>query len=145
MQAVALARQDVPQGEFLCLELESLPGSLDTGYDGVLADLVLHYHPWQETVSATRALAGMMVPGGTLMFRVNASDDTEFGAGQGEEVEPGLYLVPSEGIVKRYFAEFDVRRLMGEAGLSIEGLEHAETTKYGGRTKRTWQGSARQG
>lgn len=131
--------------ETLCCDLGQAPRVLASRapFDAVLADLVLHYLPWEDTVTATAGLASLLSPSGPLVFRVNSTEDTGFGAGQGELLEPGLFLEPAAGIPKRFFSETDVRRLFSEAGLCLVSLSPAVTCKFSGREKHVWQGAAR--
>jgi SAM-dependent methyltransferase len=110
-------------------------------FDVALAHLSLHYLPWADTVGAFAAIGETLVPGGVFLFRVNATDDIEHGAGQGIEVEPGYFRVPKEHVgysdCKRFFDEAAVRAALG-TGFAIEHLAHKIIHRYE-RPKRVWE------
>lgn len=60
----------------------------------VVASLSLHYLPWDETCAAFRAATDLLRDGGVMLFRVNATDDVEHGAGLGVELERGFFRMP---------------------------------------------------
>jgi hypothetical protein len=111
----------------------------------VLGSLSLHYLPWSETIAAFAAAAGCLREGGVFLFRVNASDDYNHGAGQGEEVEPGLFRQPAgnEGWsdTKRFFTEGAVRAAL-PPDVTVEHLAHRTIHRYA-RPKQVWECLAR--
>lgn len=115
--------------------------------DVVLASLSLHYLPWSETVAAVAAATACLRDGGAFLFRVNASDDYNHGAGQGEEIEPGLFRQPagSRGWseTKRFFTEEAVRAAL-PAELTVEHLAHRTIHRYV-QPKQVWECLARKG
>ena len=115
--------------------------------DVVLASLSLHYLPWSETLAAFAAAAACLEPGGVFLFRVNASDDYNHGAGEGEEIEPGLFRQP-EGRAgwsdtKRFFTEDAVHAALPSA-LTVEHLAHRTIYRYV-QPKAVWECLARKG
>ena len=76
------------------------------------------------------------MPGGLLLTRVNASDDANFGAFAGEEVEPGLRRSDGREPLKRFFARYDIKRLLAD-GWSVGELRHATTMRWG-MAKQVW-------
>src|SRR4051794_37966058 len=48
----------------------------------VVASLSIHYFHWAVTQRIVAEVRRALVPGGYFLFRVNATDDTNFGAGQ---------------------------------------------------------------
>lgn len=105
----------------------------ERSFDVAVASLSLHYLPWAETLRVFQEVAGLLGVGGVLLFRVNASDDVNHGAGQGEEVEPGYFRVAGEAgywsEVKRFFREEDARAVVPD-GFAIELLEHRTITRF---------------
>ncbi|HMO96442.1 MAG TPA: methyltransferase domain-containing protein [Tepidiformaceae bacterium] len=102
-------------------------------FDVVVASLSLHYLPWAETLRVFREVGELLVPGGIFLFRVNASDDVNHGAGSGAEIEPGFFRMP-EGTggwseTKRFFTEEDVRTVI-PGGFAVRLLEHRTTLRY---------------
>lgn len=113
----------------------------ETSFDTVIASLSLHYLPWNETVAAFRAATGLLREGGVFLFRVNADDDLEHGAGLGVEVEPGFRRMPAGyggySSAKRFFDEQMVRAALPPS-LAIERLEHRTIHRYEA-PKRVWE------
>lgn len=116
-------------------------------FDVVVASLSLHYLPWDETVRVFGEVGELLMAGGVLLFRVNASDDVHHGAGQGEEVEPEYFRVAGEAgfwsETKRFFTEETVRAVV-PAGFVVEVLEHRTITRYR-EPKQVWECRARSG
>ncbi len=125
---------------FLRADVRHLP--IRTGRcDVTLASLSLHYLPWAETITAFAAAVDCLRSGGRFVFRVNASDDYNHGAGQGEEIEPGFFRQP-EGATgwsetKRFFTEADVRAALPST-VTIEHLAHRTIRRYA-EPKQTWE------
>ena len=109
---------------------EPLPvrtGTIDT----VLVSLSSHYFSWDTTISIYEEIHRVLRPGGALLLRVNADDDVNYGAGIGEEIEPGYFHSKGEfGMTcKRFFTEDAVRTLLN--GLfDISHLRHCSIDRY---------------
>lgn len=99
----------------------------DDSFEIVCADLCLHYFREKDTNKILKEIQRVLRPGGHLFVRVNSVNDVNHGAGQGEEVEPHLYKT-SEGMLKRFFDEADVRRLFGD--FEILFCEEQEMLRY---------------
>ena len=136
------ARANVPAAAFARCDI-SRPLPFRTAcFDAVTASLSLHYFHWATTVAIVDELVSIMRPSGVLLFRVNASDDLNFGALGGAEVEPGLRAFDDGGQrpLKRFFTETSVRKLFGQ--WTLDHLEHRSTYRWGAE-KRVWLGLAR--
>ncbi len=112
-----------------------------SSFGAVVASLSLHYLPWSATLAAFRDTGKLVSPGGCFLFRVNASDDVYHGAGQGEQLEPGFFRVPS-GMVshsetKRFFTEADVGAVI-PTGFRLEHLAHRSIRRYQ-QPKQVWE------
>jgi len=122
----------------------SLPFRAGT-FDVVVASLSLHYLPWVETVRVFREVGEMVGRRGVLLFRVNASDDVNHGAGQGEEVEPGFFRVAGDAgfwsETKRFFTAEDVRAVVPKE-FEVEVLEHRTILRFR-EPKQVWESRAR--
>lgn len=107
---------------------------------GVVASLSLHYFPWETTRGIIAEVRRVIVPGGAFLFRVNATDDVNFGAGAGVAIEPGFYRVPpgrDHRPYKRFFDAAMVRALL-DPGWHIAHLEHRTIFRYGD-AKQVWE------
>ena len=111
--------------------------------DAVLASLSLHYFPWVTTIEIFAEIHRVLRPGGLMLLRVNAHDDLNYGAGIGEEIEPGYFHSNGEyGLPrKRFFTEDAIRAAL--AGLfDISHLTHRSIDRYGA-PKQVWECLAR--
>jgi hypothetical protein len=85
--------------------------------------------------------------GSPFLFRVNATDDVNHGAGQGVEIEPNYYtadprLLPDAWAnAKRFFDEESIREVVSDS-FAIEHLEHRTIYRYD-LPKRAWECLAR--
>jgi SAM-dependent methyltransferase len=79
----------------------------------VIAGLSLHYFPRRDTLTIIEEIGRVLQPRGTLIFRVNSTEDVAHGAGRGEEIEPNLYY--HEGRYKRFFTEEMCRELFDDS------------------------------
>jgi len=143
-ESLRAAHERAPAARLFLADV-SLPLPLRPGcFDLAIASLSLHYLPHEATRAAFAELRRALRPGGLFLFRVNASDDYEFGAGQGEEIEPGLYLQKADdgrARLKRFFDEAAVRDTLDDLFV-IEELAHRLTGRWG-PPKQTWQCLAR--
>jgi SAM-dependent methyltransferase len=137
------ARRNRGASFFVC-DLGRLLPLRDACAGAVLASLSLHYLPWTATLRAFDEVARVLRPGGRFLFRVNATDDSNFGAGTGEEVEPGYRRVPLAGgkvQLKRFFDEKAVRACL-EGRFTVEHLAHRTNERWG-PLKQAWECLAR--
>lgn len=103
-------------------------------FDLIIADSCLHYFSWDETKIIIRELHRVLTSNGSIILRVNSINDTNFGAGQGEQIEKNYYS--RDGRLKRFFEEQELRQLFGE--MQIIRLMEIETNRFG-KTKRQWE------
>ena len=96
-------------------------------FQGVVASLCLHYFSWTQTQAIVDQLHSLLRPSGVLLLRVNSTNDLNHGAGAGELVEPGYYLV--NGRLKRFFSEADLRQFF-QAGWRVEYLTEKTIQRY---------------
>jgi SAM-dependent methyltransferase len=107
--------------------------------DAVLASLSLHYFPWATTIDICEEIYRVVRPGGLLMLRVNADDDLNYGAGIGEEIEPGYFRSSGEfGLPrKRFFTEGAIRAALS-GFFNLSHLTHRTIDRYGA-PKQVWE------
>jgi len=134
------AGKRLPPVDHLLADVRALPFRPAT-FDTAIASLSLHYLPWDETLAAFAGIGAVVRPGGLFLFRVNASDDVHHGAGQGEQVEPGFFRVPtalvSHAETKRFFTEAAVRAVI-PAQFSVLHLAHRTIRRYQ-HPKQVWE------
>ena len=113
-------------------EKESWKTFKDNTFSYVIADLSLHYFNEKTTNMILKEIKRILIPNGKLIARVNAVNDTVFGAGDGIEIEPNFYRNTERGIDKRFFSIEDANKFFSTIG-------NIETTKksinYLGRPK----------
>lgn len=130
----------LPPVNHLLADVRALPFKPAT-FDTAIASLTLHYLPWDETLAAFAGVGAAVRPGGLFLFRVNASDDVHHGAGQGEELDPGFFRVPtalvSHAETKRFFTEADVRAVIPPR-FSVLHLAHRTIRRYE-HPKQVWE------
>lgn len=135
--ALDIIRARLPRARVLCFDMtEGLPFA-DGSVDVVIADLSLHFFPWQQTLFVADEILRVLRPGGRLFCRVNSLDDYHDEEGD-ELIEPGFYR--TSGLTKRFFDESAVRRML--AAFELDSVEAGSTVKYCGKPKHYWQAMA---
>lgn len=146
LDALHAARETVGTERLLRVDHRATLPFRDGSFDGVVASLTLHYFRWTTTLAAFAEIRRVLRPRGVLVFRVNASDDVEYGALDGDEVEPGLRGYArkgfgyDEGQLKRFFDEAAVRACLD--GFEVETLEHRVVSRWS-KPKQVWEARAR--
>lgn len=133
------ARANAPAARLLRVDLRQALPFRARAFDSALSSLSLHYLPWAETRRAFEEARRVVRSGAPFLFRVNATDDYEHGAGQGELLEPNFYRDPRHyhSDTKRFFDEAMVRAAI-EGLFEPDSLEH-KTILRDGRPKRVWE------
>jgi SAM-dependent methyltransferase len=127
-------QQAVPNADILQLDhSQSLP-FVDHSVDVIVASLSLHYFTWTVTLQIASELKRCLKTDGILLARVNSTDDVNYGAGSGVEIEPNLYQIESR--TKRFFDEKNVRTLF--QGWDIQFLEENIIHRYE-KPKSVWE------
>ena len=126
IKAVENVRCFVPSAKTVLVDMrDGLPFDEKT-FRVVIADLSLHYFPWEETVRIVRNISGVLQDGGFLLCRLNSVNDFHFGAGQGEEIEPQYYLL--DGLTKRFFDRAQIDALF--SNWDIKQIGEYELNRY---------------
>jgi SAM-dependent methyltransferase len=138
---VRAAVGNAPDARFFVADLSAPLPVRSAAVDCVVSSLSIHYFSWQTTVAAIDEVHRVLRPGGVFAFRVNATDDVNFGAMQGEELEPNFYHVPPDGRnnrpFKRFFDEASLRALLA-TGWRITSLAHRTIHRYE-TPKQVWE------
>lgn len=99
----------------------------DRSFAIIISDLSLHYFSEKETHSILEDIHRTMKIKGTLLVRLNSSNDIKHGAKKGTEIEKGYFEY--EGRRKRFFDKEMIQIFVGEY-FDIEYLEEKRTGKY---------------
>ena len=99
----------------------------DNFTDIIICDLSLHYFTKEITLQILNEIRRVLKPNGMLFCRVNSINDVNFGAGQGEEIEPHLYLT-QDGIYKRFFDMNDIEKIF--AGWNKISINEEKLNRY---------------
>jgi SAM-dependent methyltransferase len=138
---VRAAAANAPEARIFVADLSAPLPVRSAAVDSVVASLSIHYFPWQQTVAVVEEVRRVLRPGGLFAFRVNATDDVNFGAMQGEEIEPNFYHVPPDGRnnrpFKRFFDEASLRALLADSW-RITHLAHRTISRYE-TPKQVWE------
>jgi SAM-dependent methyltransferase len=122
----------------------ALPAALpfaSGSFDFVIAGLSLHYFRWHDTCMIVQEIRRVLTPNGTLIFRVNSTEDIAHGAGRGEEIEPNLYF--HDGRYKRFFTERMCCELFDDTWRIQVLMPWVETRSK--EVKPTWMGVVQRG
>ena len=104
-----------------------------------MASLCLHYFDWRTTVAAVAQIRRCLAPGGLLLCRLNSVRDLLHGAGQGEEIEPGLFRQAAHyADLKRFFDRPDLDRLFDARQWSALSVQECTVLRYD-RPKVAWE------
>ena len=135
------AIENAPAAHFFVADMQSPLPVRNAAMDVVVASLSIHYFSWQATRALLDEVRRVLRPGGIFVFRVNATDDVNFGALQGEKIEPNYYHVPPDGRnnrpYKRFFDEPSIRALL-TPGWRITHLAHRTISRYD-TPKQVWE------
>ena len=130
-----------PDARFFIADLQSPLPVRSAAVAVAVASLSIHYFSWQETLALLSEVRRVLRPGGVFVFRVNATDDVNFGAMQGEKIESNYYHVPPDGRnnrpFKRFFDEPSLRALL-TPGWRITYLAHRTISRYD-TPKQVWE------
>lgn len=133
-EAVMQVGSRFPGAGTRCLDMTAGLPFGDATAKVVIADLSIHYFDRETTEFVIREIGRVLRSGGKLLCRVNSTEDINFGAGAGTELERHYY--ESGGDRKRFFDEEDVATFFRDWNV----LARAETrlTRLG-REKRAWE------
>ena len=133
------ARVAAPETSLVRADLAQHLPFRDASFDCAVSSLAMHYLPWAGTRAAFEEVRRVLRRGTPFVFRVNASDDVNHGAGQGEELEPGFYRTPTayHSETKRFFDEAMVRAAV-DGLFEVEHLAHRTIHRYE-QPKEVWE------
>lgn len=125
--SLAIARLASPGASFHRQDVrDPFPGS-PPRYAAIVASLVLHYFPWDETVELVERVRAALVPGGLLLGRLNSTNDVHFGARGHARIDENYYSV--DGEPKRFFSRESALALFTR-GWSVQHVEEKVVHRY---------------
>ena len=135
--ALELCRREVPKALVQRVDLRKGLAFPADSFELIVADLSLHYFPWNTTVALVGDVANSLTDDGLFAGRFNSTSDTNYGANTGEPVdgEPNLFIVG--GIEKRFFTRECFRGLFGRSWIVL-ALEEKTAERFGPR-KTLWE------
>ena len=92
----------------------------------VISDLSLHYFTWGDTQKILKEINRVLMNDGILLCRVNSTNDINYGAGQGIEIEENFYDI--NGKLKRFFDEGQLRKLFKD--WDIQYIKESQINRY---------------
>lgn len=126
-QAVRLARRRNPAADVRRLNIDQLEMLDPNRYALVLANLTLHYLSREGLDRAFANIEHLLRPGGWFVFRLNASDDRNYGS---PDDATSWGQVEVDGVMKQFFTEEKIRTVT-EGRFDILSLEKMTTHRYG--------------
>lgn len=142
-QAESRAREEGLEAHFVQADMaQGLPFP-ESSFDGVLANLSLHYFSWERTQFVLVEVRRVLRAEGTLVMHLNSALEGEKRKAKGrvmEELEPGFYLEQGH-LTRRYFDPPMLERLL--VGWKVAVMELLEVSNDKGESKFCWRVVAR--
>ena len=104
--ALETIKENMPEiSDRMCFDMrDGLP--FDDNFTSIIiADLSLHYFTEEDTVRILNEIHRVLKPNGMLLFRVNSTNDINYGALEGEEIE---YITTPELIEEKFGRDADI-------------------------------------
>jgi len=131
---LSATKSTVPHADIIQLDHSQPLPFVDHSISVILASLSLHYFAWTDTLQIASELKRILKADGTLLARFNSTDDVNYGAGFGLEIEPSFYQVETR--TKRFFNEEAMRNML--QGWEIQFLEKNIIYRYD-KSKSVWE------
>lgn len=107
-EALKKVEQNIPEARTLQFNMKEKFPFINELFDIVIANKSIHYFSQEETRQIISELYRIIKPNGVLVFVVNSTNDSNFGAGQGRLIEDNYYEV--RGTTKRFFDEESLKK-----------------------------------
>lgn len=122
--ALKSIQDNIPNSKTMYLDMMKTFPCEDCSYKIIIADLSLHYFDNKTTIHIMKEIKRVLKENGVLLARVASVNDSNFGAGVGEELEKNFYF---EGdYTKRFFDKEDIDKYFGIIG-KVESKETSMT------------------
>lgn len=125
-QALEQLSSIVDHAHVECFDLKAGLPFEDCSAKVIISDLSLHYFSWVETQSILEEIYRVLMNEGVLLCRVNSTNDTNYGAGEGVRIEENFYDI--NGNFKRFFNETQLKQLF--KGWDIQYIKETEMSRY---------------
>ena len=135
-RAIAYVHKKFPNAKTIIHDMRNRFPFKDDSFVVVVADLSIHYFPWEKTREIMDEVARILQTNGIFLFRVNSVHDWNYGAGKGREIERHYYH-SIEGGCKRFFDAKDIDMLIADTWQKIRTAED-RMDRYG-KEKRIWE------
>lgn len=109
-----------------CFDLKAGLPFKDNCAKVVISDLSLHYFTWDDTEKILKDISRILMNEGVLLCRVNSTNDKNYGAGQGIEIEENFYNI--DGKLKRFFNKQQLKKLFKD--WDIQYINETEISRY---------------
>jgi SAM-dependent methyltransferase len=137
MENLRECASSVPQASHLRIDNGKPLPFVDGSIAVIIASLSLHYFSWDVTMQISRELKRCLRTGGILIARFNSTNDVNYGAGSGKEIEPNFYHVRTS--TKRFFDDESMRLFL--QGWDGQFLEENIIDRYE-KPKSVWEAMA---
>jgi SAM-dependent methyltransferase len=134
-RAIERARAAAPRADFHANDFRTSFPTAASEVGVIIASLSLHYFGWVETVSLVEKIRTTLRPHGTLLCRLNSTNDHNFGASGHPRIEDNYYLV--EGEPKRFFDRASIEVLFA-SGWRMLSLQERVIARYA-KPKVAWE------
>ena len=137
--ALETIKENMPEiSDRMCFDMrDGLP--FDDNFTSIIiADLSLHYFTEEDTVRILNEIHRVLKPNGMLLFRVNSTNDINYGALEGEEIEYHYRRNAKDGD-KRFFDKKDLQKFFSMFS-SVYVKEETMSERYE-KPKVLWRGA----
>ena len=114
-ESIKIIEKFYPQVEVKLHNLRDGVPYEDNSANVVLGDLSLHYFVRKDLFNILDGIKRVLKPGGVLLCRVNSANATNYGMGEGEELEDHVFDTTSgtkmffnEDVIKEVFKDWDI-------------------------------------
>lgn len=125
-------KENIPEATAILHNIEKPLPFENNSSEIIISDLSLHYFSREITNKIIAEIKRVLMPSGYLLLRVNSVNDKNYGAGDGEEIEPHFYMVEDNEkmkMTKRFFDEADIREFFKD--WKIEYINEETMGRYG--------------
>lgn len=135
VEALSNCQIIAPKANHLLIDLREKLPFIDCNFEVIIASLCLHYFEWDKTVEIVSEINRCLSDKGTLLARLNSTNDVNHGAVGYRAVGKNAYIVNDE--YKRFFDE-ELIFLLFENGWKNRDIEEMSISRYS-KPKVVWE------